>query len=245
MNRDPAILDAMSTEQLPSFAQHGEDVLVWDYFEHKRDGFFIEVGANHPTELSQTWFLEQRGWRGLLIEPLPQCCDRLRAARPGSIVCQTAAGAPDQVGEATLHVAASDAWSKLGGEPDDAAASVAAIRVPVRTLDQLCEEHRVTAIDFLSIDVEGMEIQVLQGFDLARRRPALIVLEDYLDTLALYFFMRRAGYRLAKRTGCNNWWIPAGARPLPQSLREKLSLWNRILFRRTFCKLRALVAAGE
>lgn len=228
------------TIQPKSFAQHGEDRLVWEYFGRKTDGFFIEVGANHPTELSQTWLLEQRGWRGLLVEPLPQCCKKLRAIRRNSIVCETAAGAPEQVGEATLHVAAADAWSRLGGL-DGAAPGASPIRVSVRTLEGLCAEHRIPAIDFLSIDVEGMEIEVLRGFDLARRRPALILLEDHLVTIDRFLFMRRAGYRLAKRTGCNNWWIPAGAKKPPQTVPEKLRLWNRVLFRKPFSKLRHLL----
>src|SRR5258705_11160446 len=88
-----------------SFAQNREDVIAWEYFDRKTDGFFVEVGANHPTELSQTWFLEQHGWKGILVEPLPACCEKLRAIRTNSVVCEAAAGAPEQVGEATLNVA--------------------------------------------------------------------------------------------------------------------------------------------
>ena len=223
--------------QSRSFAQFGEDILAWEYFGRKTHGFFIEVGANHPTDLSQTWFLEQQGWGGLLVEPLPQCCRQLRQVRSRSIVCETAVGAPEQVGEATLHIAAADAWSRLS-EPDRGTPVVADVRVPVRTLESLCQEHHVPRIDFLSVDVEGMELSVLRGFDLAERRPSLIVLEDHLDTIELCLFMWRAGYRLTKRTGCNNWWIPREARPLPQTWRERASLWNRILFRNTLSKLK-------
>src|ERR1035437_1182529 len=222
--------------QAKSFSQFGEDQLIWEYFGEKADGFFIEVGANHPIELSQTWLLEQHGWHGLLVEPLPHCCERLRAVRHQSIVCETAVGAPEEVGEATLYVAAADAWSKLGGASRDTPPANA-IRVSVQTLESICREHKVQALDFLSIDVEGMEVSVLKGFDLATRRPALVLLEDHLETIDLCLYMWSTGYRLAKRSGCNNWWIPAGAAPPGQSFREKASLWNRILFRKPFSKL--------
>lgn len=226
-----------------SFAQHGEDLLIWDYFGGKRDGFFIEVGANHPTKLSQTWLLEQRGWRGMLVEPLPQCCDQLREVRRGSIVCEAAAAAPEQTGEADFHVAKSDVFSRFG-ELEDSGLSAGTIKVKVRTLESLCVEHQAPAIDFLSIDVEGIEISVLRGFDIAQRQPRLVVLEDHLDTIDQWLFMRRAGYRLVKRTGCNNWWIPRKARRPAQSFREKLTLWNKLFFRHPFSKLYRFLGGG-
>jgi len=227
-----------------SFAQNREDVIAWDYFARKTDGFFVEVGANHPTELSQTWFLEQRGWKGILVEPLPACCERLRAVRKNSAVCQAAAGAPNQVGEATLNVAASDAWSHLG-EANQSLPVAARIKVAVRTLESILEEYRAPRVDLLSIDTEGMELKVLLGLDLPRRQPALVVLEDHMETLDLYFHMRRQGYRLVKRTGPNNWWVPAGAKAVPSTLGERFSVWNRIWFRHPRRRLKWLLGMRQ
>ena len=139
----------MNTAESESVAQHGEDLIVWEYFGGKRDGFFIEVGAYDPKKLSHTWLLVQRGWRGLLVEPLPQCCEKLRAARPNSIVCETAAGAPEQAGETTFNVAKADAWSKMTPFGGSGGTLRETIRVKVSTLDSLCREHNVQTIDFL------------------------------------------------------------------------------------------------
>lgn len=215
---------------LKSFAQNREDLIAWEYFNRKLDGFFVEVGANDPTELSQTWFLEQQGWKGILVEPLPACCEKLRAVRKRSVICQAAAGAPEDVGEATLNVAASDVWSHLGDE-DKSPPVTARIRVTVRTLESILDEHQVAGIDLLSIDTEGMELRVLRGLDLHRRRPALVLLEDHMETLDLFFHMRRQGYRLVHRTGPNNWWVPIGAKTIPRTLGERCALWNRLCFR--------------
>jgi FkbM family methyltransferase len=230
----------LSLTGMESFAQFGEDLLAWEYFGQKRDGFFVEVGANHPTELSQTWFLEQRGWRGMLVEALPECCRKLREVRKGSIICETAVGRPNQVGEATFQVAEADAWSRLGETLDAGAKQAASITVKVSTLESLCQQNNVPHIDLLSIDIEGMELDALQGFDLRKRLPTVLILEDHLDSIDLLRYMWSQGYRLGKRTGCNNWWLAPGARDLPQTLGEKLSLWNRILFRKTWSKLRSL-----
>jgi FkbM family methyltransferase len=222
-----------------SFAQNGEDLLVWNYFERKAGGFFVEVGANHPTRLSQTWFLEQRGWSGILVEPLPACCDELRALRKNSRVVQAAAGA--QAGQAMLNVAASDVWSHLGPSKD--LQVVDRIPVAVRTLDDILAECQAPQVDFLSVDTEGMELDVLRGLNLRKHRPSLLLLEDHMDSLALYFYVKRQGYKLIKRTPPNNWWAPRDAPSLPVPLREWLSLWNLLLFRKPRSRMRDLRAA--
>ena len=67
-----------------------------------------------------------------------------------------------------------------------------------------------TPIDFLSVDVEGHEIEVLRGIDLARWRPRLILLEDHVGDLSRHRFITALGYRLTRRTGFNGWYVPAG-----------------------------------
>jgi FkbM family methyltransferase len=220
-----------SEQPTQSFAQNHEDEIVWNYFDRKPNGFFMEVGANHPTRLSQTWFLEQRGWKGILVEPLPSCCEKLREVRKNSTVCQIAVGAPEQVGKAVFNVAEADAWSHMGSVKGEVSGTKQ-IEVEVTTLDNIVEKAGSPKIDFLSIDTEGMELQVLSGFDLKKYCPTLILLEDHMDDLDLFFYMRRQGYKLCKRTGANNWWLAPGAKPMPMPFRERLSLWNRLWFRK-------------
>jgi len=75
-----------------------ESELVWNYFGNRHDGIFVEVGANHPVNRSQTWFLESKGWSGVLIEPNPDLCELLRDQRPKSRVFQVAVGEPVKTG---------------------------------------------------------------------------------------------------------------------------------------------------
>src|SRR5439155_26777655 len=72
--------------------------LVWDYFDRAPSGVFVDVGAGYPVNGNQTWFLEQQGWRGVLIEPHPAMAALLREKRPDSRTFQMAAGRPEQVG---------------------------------------------------------------------------------------------------------------------------------------------------
>jgi hypothetical protein len=88
-----------------------------------------------------------------------------------------------------------------------------AIDVPTRTLDQILIDAGAQNIDFISIDVEGHELEVLDGFDLKRWRPRLILIEDLLLHLRLHRYLMRRGYRWLRRTGINNWYVPANKLP--------------------------------
>ena len=84
----------------------------------------------------------------------------------------------------------------------------------MRTLDEILEQAGApTPIDFVSIDVEGHEVEVLSGFDLARWRPRLLLVEDHVTNLATHRYLTRAGYRLIRRTGPNGWYVPQDAAP--------------------------------
>jgi len=82
--------------------------------------------------------------------------------------------------------------------------------VPVRTLNDILQEAEAPSpIDLLSIDVEGHEIEVLHGFDLARWRPRLIMIEDHVGDLERHWYLQSSGYRLIRRVGNNGWYVPA------------------------------------
>ena len=71
---------------------------------------------------------------------------------------------------------------------------------------------RPTGFDFLSIDVEGHEIEVLRGFDIARWRPQLILLENHVGDLTKHRYLKSAGYRIIRRHENNGWYVPREAR---------------------------------
>jgi FkbM family methyltransferase len=224
---------------MTSYSQFGEDVLVWEYFGGRRDGFFVEVGANHPTELSQTWLFEQNGWKGILVEPLARNCEALRAQRPGSRVFQYAVGAPEQRGRAKINV--SDANGAYSGFVVNEGVVIERVEeVEVRTLDDVLADAGNPKIDLVSIDVEGLELQVLQGFDLARHRPAMLLVEDHLHQLAVHRHFARNGYRLVKRTGINNWYIPQNRPFTMTTLGERLALFRKVFLGYPFRKFKHL-----
>jgi len=184
-----------------------EDRLKAEFFGPQRKGFFVEVGANAPQQGSQSWQFEQAGWSGVLVEPQPDLAERLRRMRRAHVVA-AACSSPANAGKTmTLHVLGPH--SSLNREL--AVTGVVAeseIAVQIRTLDDILQEAGAPSpIDFVSIDVEGHEAEVLSGFDLERWRPRLLLIEDHVTNLATHRFVTRAGYKLIRRTGPNGWYV--------------------------------------
>lgn len=194
---------------MPGPSLEFEKQLVREFFGNAPEGFFVEVGANDPHALSQTFHLEERGWTGVLVEPQPNLAEKLRQMRRAKVFA-VACSSPDNAGRSLpFHVAGplsalDRARMAPGAEPEKV------ILVPVRTLDDiLAEAQAPTPIDFLSIDVEGHELEVLRGFDVTRWRPRLILLEDHVGDLGKHRYLKRAGYRIIRRYDNNGWYVPA------------------------------------
>ncbi|CAN5856642.1 hypothetical protein BH11PLA1_BH11PLA1_24530 [soil metagenome] len=173
-------------------AQFGEDTFLFDLLGAQRDGFFIEVGAYDGVSMSVSYIFEALGWKGLLIEATPERAAQCAANRPGSRVVHAALGGPGDGATATFKVgvlrekpgetSGSDMLSHLDtaathGSRKDSARRFRSITVPLTTLSELLREH-VGPIDFASIDVEGGERRLLQGLDLTRHRPRVMLVEE-------------------------------------------------------------------
>ena len=189
-------------------SQQEEEKLVRDFFGGEV-GYFVEVGANHPTEGSQTWHLEQSGWTGVLIEPQPDLAAFLTTSRKARVFA-AACSSPANAGQSLpLHVDG----ARSGLDRDRMAPGAKAaytIIVPTRTLDSILEEAAAPVpIDLLSIDVEGHEIEVLSGFDVNRWQPLLILVEDHVGNLRTHRSLTSCGYKLIRRIGNNGWYVPA------------------------------------
>jgi FkbM family methyltransferase len=166
-----------------SYAQRYEDLHLWRCFGEQRSGFYIDVGAGHPVYDNVSFLFYLNGWRGISVEPNPSLAALERAVRPRDALYEGLAGAAP--GEATLYLQrefhglsttiplqAQIAEKELGRSAEP-------LRRPLTTLTLLCAGHAPAEIDFLKIDVEGAETEVLRGADFKRFRPKVIVIEAY------------------------------------------------------------------
>jgi FkbM family methyltransferase len=162
-----------------SYAQNFEDVMLWRALGDAGPGFYIDVGANDPVIDSVTRAFYDRGWRGVNVEPLPECQAALARDRPEDINLQCAAGAAE--GELELWTPEICGWASLAPEViarrQRAGHQGVLRRVRVTTLAEICRQHVHGEIHFLKIDVEGGERAVIEGMDNVRFRPWIIVVE--------------------------------------------------------------------
>lgn len=162
-----------------SYAQNFEDVMLWRALKHVESGFYIDVGANDPNDMSVTRAFYEADWRGINIEPVRGYFDLLQLARPRDINLCLGAGAS----EGTLQLfnipdsglATSD--PVIAQSHREAGWHVEPQEMEVRTLTQICAEHVAGPIHFLKIDVEGAERDVLSGMDFQQWRPWIVVVE--------------------------------------------------------------------
>lgn len=198
------------------YSQFGEDRVLAKIFAGVRDGFCVEVGANDGVNDSNTYYFEQLGWECVLVEPNPDLCRSIRETRRAHLFeCAVSS----KTGTALLNIAEgpgrAHGVSSLGDRAE-AASRIAAfgftsreLRVPTRTLDDLLRETgSVRGLSFVSIDVEGHELEVLKGFSLEEWKPAIIIVEDNsnFEDRSVGDYLRAFGYVPFHRTGVNDWY---------------------------------------
>lgn len=164
-----------------SYADNFEDVLLQRALPREGTGFYIDVGAFDPVAHSVTKHFYEHGWRGINVEPNPAAFSRLDEGRPRDVNLNL--GLSNREGFLTLYEAPSACWSVdpdlltgwFGADRD----ALVERRVPVTTLAEVCERHvpAGVTIDFLKVDVEGHEREVLEGNDWRRWRPRIVLAE--------------------------------------------------------------------
>ncbi len=201
-------------------SQFGEDRLLARVFEGVDDGLCVEVGANDGVHDSNTLYFERLGWGCILVEPNPQLCAQIRRHRTGRLFeCAVSS----VCGSAVLNIAEGPGRAhgvSALGEAVSAGRRIASfgfesrpIRVATRTLDDILEEANIDKpLNFVSIDVEGHELAVLQAFSLERWRPTILLIEDNsnFEDGAVRAHLSRYGYVPFMRTGVNDWYAHRG-----------------------------------
>ncbi len=199
------------------FGQNGEDCLLDTFFGFKRSGFFVDVGAFDGIHLSNTYVFEKRGWSGICVEAARPYYEMCAANRPRSRCVHAACGAQEHEavefqfergglfsGTKVDAEWVSDTHARLGVP----FAGFERAKVPGTTLDRLLGDG-VREVDFISIDVEGAEIDVLAGCDLDRYRPRVLVIEanSQAEREGIDDYLAKRGYRLARSIAWNHFYV--------------------------------------
>lgn len=195
------------------YAQYGEDKILYELFEKKSNGVCVEVGGYDGITGSNTYFFENIGWTCLIVEPMPEYCQKIKNARQ----CEVAEiAASDKKGEVTFYVAEGvETLSTLEQDvnhfkriDNEGARGIKEIRVKTDLLTQILLDSGISQVDFLTLDVEGHEISALRGLSFEQIKPRILIIEDnsFGTDTEIKKFMRAKSYVRFKRTGCNDWY---------------------------------------
>lgn len=171
-------------------SEYGEDAFIAQHLKLPERGFYVDAGAGHPTMNSNTAFLRERGWSGLVID----ADDHWKEAWNGELITCLLASQP----AASFVVHIGDHWcSRIEGS---------GARMAARTLESVLQEHHAGTIDLLSLDIEGQEFDVFQTMDRSRE-PGIIIAEYNTLGIGEDFRLRdhllERGYRAVHQTVAN------------------------------------------
>jgi FkbM family methyltransferase len=215
------------SEVFTSYAQNFEDVVLWRALKHVPAGTYIDIGAQHPVLDSVSKAFYEHGWRGIHVEPVPHYAAMIRQDRPDEQVLQVALS--DQEGTLELHVIEDSGLStavKAFAELHQATHGFAhkTIQTPMLTMKTAFASLVGHDVHWLKIDVEGLEEQVLRGWDCKVLRPWIIVIEATvpMSTELRYEGADRilvdANYEFVYFDGLNRFYVAAEHRELAAAL---------------------------
>jgi FkbM family methyltransferase len=199
------------SHSLLSYSQEGEDMILRRVFEGRRSGFYVDVGAHHPQRFSNTYFFYVRGWRGINIDAMPGSMDLFNQLRPNDINVEAAIAREKK--ELTFYLFDEPALNsfdeRLSRARDRSAYNIIGEKkLLTKTLAEALDTHLPAgqAIDFLSVDVEGLDLDVIESNDWKRYRPTCVLAEcvdqslEEVEKNELYRYLKGKRYDLIAKT---------------------------------------------
>ncbi len=195
-----------------SYSQEGEDLILRRIFGDKTDGFYVDVGAHHPTRFSNTYIFYKAGWSGINIEPNPAIQSLFLSRRRRDVMLGI--GINDQATILRYYEFNDSALNTFDESLMDwrlkntQYTMTGYLDIPVERLDTVLSIYlpHGREIDFLSIDVEGFDLNVLKSNDWQRFRPKCVLIESLHSSLQQVMFsescifLQSQGYELFAKT---------------------------------------------
>ena len=199
LDLSPADLRALKI----SFSQFGEDLVIAEHLLNLRRpkrGIYVDAGCFDPVKFSNTRLLHLLGWRGINIDACPEAIRRFEKERPGDInLCAALAGSEETNEFIETESGASSRLARGAAPLRQGAGIRGRTQVTTQTLRALIDASSLSdqAVDFLDIDCEGIDFEVLKGFDLTSRKPVLICIEAHgeEERNRLMSYLGGRGYR--------------------------------------------------
>lgn len=195
-----------------SYSQEGEDMMLDRFFENQEKGFFVDIGAHHPIRFSNTYHFYKKGWRGINIDATPGSMKAFEDSRPEDTNVEM--GVTAEEGELTYHIFQEPALNTFSEERVKFLTEKtpfklkSTVKIKTKTLGQILQEYIPSGkeIDFMTIDVEGLDLAILQTNNWEKFKPVFILIEDLNGSLEnitqskLYNYLKPLGYSVVAKS---------------------------------------------
>lgn len=194
-----------------SYSQEGEDMVLHRMMGSVKNGFYVDVGAHHPLRFSNTYFFYQKGWRGINIDAMPGSMDIFKNKRSRDINLEVAVA--EKTEELTFYIFEEPAINSFDAELSEKRIEngnklIEKRVIKTKTLEQILDENlpKNQTIDFISIDVEGLDLMILKSNNWEKYRPNIVAVECLgFDLVSIqndnvYKFLITKGYSLVAKT---------------------------------------------
>lgn len=195
-----------------SFSQEGEDMILFRIFESYSTGFYLDIGAHHPKRFSNTYFFYKRGWRGINIDAAPGSMKTFNIERTRDINIEAAIS--DKEEEVMFYVFEEPAFNTFDKKRAEIQVSnnrklINQIKLKTKKLENILDESipEGQQIDFLSIDTEGYDLNILKSNNFDKFRPMFILVEcleneNFIDIVSdeVYKYLVGKEYSLFAKT---------------------------------------------
>ena len=223
-----------------SYAQNQEDVFLNRVFVQDETGFYIDIGACHPTIDSVTKHFYDKGWNGINIEPIPKMFEKLSAARPRDINLNIAIS--NEEGESDFFtcpdaLVLSTLTPQIAQDINEAGVKTETIRIETQTLKHICTTHspKDKTLQFMKIDVEAHEQGVLESCDFSQCRPQVVLVEATKPRTRISnheqweHLLLEAEYLFAAFDGLNRYYVRQENKEFVEPLAQPLSCFDKYL----------------
>ncbi len=194
-----------------SYSQEGEDMVLHRMLGNVKNGFYIDIGAHHPYRFSNTYFFYKKGWKGINIDAMPGSMKAFENKRNRDINLEIAVAAKPE--ELTFYIFEEPAINSFDIELSENRIKngnklLSKKVIKTQTLEQILDNHLPTnqVIDFISIDVEGFDLMILQSNNWSKYSPKIVAVECLgfdlisIQNDAVYKFLTDRDYQLIAKT---------------------------------------------
>lgn len=195
---------------IKSYSQEGEDMILRRLFENKNKGFYVDIGAHHPLRFSNTYFFYKQGWRGINIDAMPGSMRIFRKLRPRDINIEIPVSLENKLMKYYIFndpaLNGFDVQLAMRRDADKNEYKIQKIvELQTQPLSDVLSNHlpKNQKIDFLSVDVEGLDFEVLKSNDWSKFKPEVVLAETLggsslseLSNHEISIFLRGVGYEI-------------------------------------------------